>query len=508
MSTRVKNASRNMVWGLINKCIAILLPFIMRTVIIRILGTEYLGLDSLFTSVLQMLNVVELGFNSAIIFSMYKPIAEEDVSKICALLSFYRKIYRIVGAAILLIGLLLIPLLPYFIKGTIPNDLNLYILYLIYLFNTVAGYWSFAYKKVLLTAHQREDVNSIINIVIMLGRNTAQIILLVLTHNFYFYLITLVAGTAFENIYVALVTKRLYPQYVCKNELERKDKKEIKRQVKGLMIQKICATSRNSVDNIIISSMLGLTAVTLYGNYYSIMAGLHAMFLCITHAIEAGIGDSIATKDRNVNYQDMLRFDFMYMWLASIGTICLFCLYQPVIKLWMGEDLMLPIKTVILLAAYFYSLCAGDIRSLYTVGAGLWWEGRYRSILEAASNIVLNIVLGKYWGISGIIVATLFSIVIINWGYGSTIVHRFYFKKRTTLFYKNHIVYAVITCVAAGICYVICEQLPLVGIANIILRVSCCVLTGNGCFMIAFCHTNEWRENIKYIKYILKNIGW
>jgi len=503
MSIRTKNASRNMRWGLVNKCIAILFPFIMRTVIIRILGPEYLGLDGLFTSILQMLNIAELGFNSAIIFSMYKPIAENNSNQICALLSFYCKVYKVVGIVVLLFGLLMVPLLPFFIKGTIPSNLNLYVIYLIYLLNTVVGYWMFAYKKVLLTAHQREDINSIINTIVLAGKNIVQIILLFLTYNFYFYLIVLVLSTVLENLYVAMITKRLYPQYVCRGELKRSDKKEIKKQIKGLMIQKICSASRNSADSIIISSFIGLTAVTAYGNYYSILAGFHTIFLCITHAMTAGIGNSIATKDKEDNYQDMLKFNFMYMWLAGFGTTCLLCLYQPIIKLWIGEKLMFSQKIVALLALYFYSLCAGDIRTLYTVGSGLWWEGRYRSILEAISNIVLNIVLGKFWGISGIIIATLFSILVINLAYGSTIVHRFYFKKSTVLFYKNHIFYAIVTCLISGICYILCENLPFEGIINIFLRIICCFVVGNTCFVICFCKTKEYEEGMKYI---LKNV--
>ena len=157
---RTKNAVRNLVFGFINKMIIMLFPFVIRTIIIRELGAGYLGLGSLFTSILQVLNLAELGFSSAVVFCMYKPIAEKDSETICALLNLYKQIYRIIGIVILVIGLALTPFLPYLIKGTVPNGINIYILYYIYLFNTAITYFLFAYKSTLLVAHQRNDVVS------------------------------------------------------------------------------------------------------------------------------------------------------------------------------------------------------------------------------------------------------------------------------------------------------------------------------------------------------------
>ena len=181
---RRKNTIRNMIWGTVNRLIATVIPFITRTIIINQLGNEYLGLNSLFTSILQILNLTELGVSSAIVYFMYKPIAEKNEEKICALLNLYKKIYRIIGVVILLIGLILLPFLNYLISGDIPDDINIYILYLIYLFNTVVTYWLFAYKKSLLQAFQRNDIVSKVNSVLSIMQAILQMIIIFVFKNY------------------------------------------------------------------------------------------------------------------------------------------------------------------------------------------------------------------------------------------------------------------------------------------------------------------------------------
>ena len=189
--SRTKNAARNVLFGLINKIIVLLFPFAIRAIIIQTLGSEYLGLNSLFTSILQVLNLAELGFNSAVVYSMYKPIAENDTNTICALMNLYRKIYRIIGIIVVVVGLILLPFLSYLIKGSYPTDINIYILYIIYLFNTGLTYFLFAYKSALLTAHQRSDVISNVQSIAFILQYVIQIIILLKTKNYYMFVIVL-----------------------------------------------------------------------------------------------------------------------------------------------------------------------------------------------------------------------------------------------------------------------------------------------------------------------------
>lgn len=191
---RTKNAVRNMFFGLLLKVYQALMPFIMRTVMIYSLGVSYVGMNGLFTSVLQILNIAELGISSAMIFSMYEPIAKKNDKKICELLKLYRVYYLFIGTIILILGLILLPFLPKLISGKVPEDINIYYLFLLYLVSTVLSYWLFAYRSSLLEAHQRNDIISKIQIISSTIQFAVQIILLVIFKNYYLYIIAVSVG--------------------------------------------------------------------------------------------------------------------------------------------------------------------------------------------------------------------------------------------------------------------------------------------------------------------------
>lgn len=504
-NSRTKNAIRNITFGFINKLIVLLFPFIIRTVIIKTLGSEYLGLNSLFTSILQVLNLAELGFSSAIVYSMYKPIAEQDTKTICALMNLYKKIYNMIGIVIIVIGLALLPFLNYFIKGSYPNNINIYMLYLIYLANTAITYFLFAYKSALLTAHQRSDVTSNVQTVTCLLQYGLQIFILFVLKNYYLFIFIQIITTILNNISVAIITNKKYPQYKCNGQVEAETKKDIKKRVTGLMVQRICSTTRNSLDSIFISAFLGLNVVAMYSNYYSIMNAIIGIMGIITTAIIAGIGNSIVTETEEKNYKDMNNFNFIYMWLAGWCTICLACLYQPFMKLWMGEKYMFSYGVVVLFCIYFYSLKMGDIRAAYSDAKGLWYENRYRAIIESIANVILNIVLGKLFGVYGIIAGTLISLLIINFGYGSQILFQYYFvHQKMSDYFLRHGLYALVTLVIGVITYFLCSFITTNGISGITIKMIICVIIPNVLYLLVYHKTNIFKSSISIFKKKLK----
>ena len=239
IESRTKNATRNIIWGMLNKFASLVFPFILRTTIIHMLGSEYLGLNSLFTSVLNVLSLAELGFGSAMVYSMYKPIVENDSKTICALLNLYKKIYRRIGIIILFLGLLLLPFISYFINGDVPTDINIYQLYLIYLGNTVASYFLFAYRTSLLSAHQRSDILSKVSTLFTVLRSLLQFILLLAFKNYYLYAVQLLICTCLINIVDARIAAKMYPYYYCKGEIDNNLAKTIKSKVFALLSVKI-----------------------------------------------------------------------------------------------------------------------------------------------------------------------------------------------------------------------------------------------------------------------------
>ena len=401
----------------------------IRTVLIKKIGIEYAGLNSLFSSILQVLNLTELGFASAVVYSMYKPIAEDDKDTICALLNFYKRVYFIIGLVILVLGTAVTPFLPRLIKGNVPQNINIYVLYSIYLVNTSLSYLLFGYKNSLLNAHQRRDVISNILTITQGLMNICQLIILVTIKNYYLYVIMMPVFTVLNNVLVGIATKRMFPEYSCKGKLDISVKKDIRKKVAGLMISKLAQTSRNSFDSIFISAFLGLAMTTIYSNYLLVISAITGILNIVINSLQAGVGNTLQTETKEKNYENLKKFNLLYTLFVGWCTTCMLCMYQSFMELWLGKDFLLPFGAVVLLCLYFYILKAGDINSLYYNASGMWWHGKYRAITEALLNLLGNFILVKYIGIYGIVISTVITAIIGHFWNG-----QFLFK----LYYKNN----------------------------------------------------------------------
>ncbi|SEA56822.1 Membrane protein involved in the export of O-antigen and teichoic acid [Oribacterium sp. KHPX15] len=497
---RSKNTKKGVIAGTLNRVIAILFPFLIRTAMIHKMGVDYLGLNSLFSSILQVLSLSELGFSSAIIYSMYKPLAENDTDTVNALLFFYRKVYRVIGLFISLLGLLLLPLLPKLINGTVPPDINLYLIYLVYLFNTVISYFFYGYLSSVLNANQRIDIVSIVTILSQTVGYIGQLIVVLTISNYYIYALFLPLSTVINNLLTAYAVKKMYPEYRCAGEISQEQKLDIRKRVYGIMIEKVCGTTRNALDSICISAVVGLAATALYNNYFYISSSLTTIFYVVLNAMQPGIGNSMALDSEEKNYKDMAHLNFGYMLISGWSFVCLICLYQPFMTIWVGEKYLLPFSSVLLFSVYFYILRMGDIRSVYAQAAGLWWENRYLAVAESIVNVVLNITLVSFFGINGIIVATIISLFGINFCLSSGIVFKHYFKNgKLREFFGQHFVYAVVTGLVCTVTYQICDRLPFNGIILLFTRAMICVLVPAVAYMVAYIGFRFARESFNWI---------
>lgn len=501
METRSRNSVRNIISGMSNRFVQIALPFISRTVLIYTLGSEYLGLNSLFTSILMVLSLSELGIGSALVYSMYKPVAENDFYKIRALLSLYKKLFRIIGVVLFVLGSLVAPFLREIIKGDIPADINIYILYFIYLINTSVSYFVFAHKKALLTAYQRSDVLTNVNSIITIVLYVSQILLLLLFKNYYTFVIIYPLFTIAENLWIGYEAKKRYPDIECEGKVSQDDKNEIKQHVKGIALQQFCSTSRNSLDSIVISIYLGLNTIAMYSNYFYIMSSVHAFLYQIPNAIRAIVGNSVASESVDKNYDDFNSMYFLYMWISGWCTACLVCLYQPFMNLWVGSSLMFPMFTVALFCLYFTLLNMSDIIALYKDAAGLWWHGRYRVVIEAIANLILNFLLGYLWGVNGILLATIITMVFLGHGYGGWIVFHYYFKDKSYLkFIALQLLYLIIIGVVSLGSYWVCS---LLSETNAILRLVyialICLVVPNIFLLLLFWKLPHFKHAVRFL---------
>lgn len=502
---RKKNTVQNAIWGIINRIIALFGPFAVRTLIIYTMGTEYLGLSSLFSSILQVLNMADLGFSSAVAYCMYVPVAEDDSDTICALLNLFRKVYKIVGIVILVIGLMLMPFLKYLISGDVPADINIYWLYILYLMNTSISYLLCAYRSVLFSAFQREDVISKVYSALLIAEYAGQITVLIFLKNYYAYYIIVPVISVLNNIWIYILSKKSYPEYQPKGDIADSTKQIIKEKMSGIVISKFCGLTRNTFDSIIISAFAGLTAVAIYGNYYYILSNLSALLVIIVTSMRAGIGNSIVMDSVDKNYRDFNKFSFIYMWCISWCTICLLCLYQPFMKLWVHEENMFPFYMVVLFSIYFFGLCIGDIIESYSGAAGLWWENRRRSAGEAITNLVLNIAFGYFFGVFGIVLATIITLFLCNFIWKLFILFKYYFKEYSPWKYlKTYLGYIGALVISGSITLFICSLIDVNDFYNLILRGMICIILPNAIMYALHRKNKRFTEAAVFVSEIVK----
>lgn len=504
--SRTKNTLRIIRSGLISRMISIVLPFINRTIIIYFLGAEFTGLSSLFTSILSVLNIAELGFHSAVVYSMYEPVAKKDDQRVCELLTLYKRIYHFVGIFILALGMCIMPFLSKLINGSVPSGINLYVLYFLYLFNAVLSYLLFSYRESILMANQRQDISQTVRALVKVLQCILQMLVLIGTRNFYAYLIVEITCTGITNLALATETKKRFPQYECvKSKVSMPE--SIKKQVGGLLVGKICDKARNSFDSIILSAFFGLTTVAIYDNYYLIYSALYSIMLVLCNSMAASIGNSIITETVEKNYENLLKFSFIQAWISGWITICMLCIYQPFMRLWMGESLLFPEIDMILMCVYFYVINMNNIRNQFVSGTGMWWKLKSSYAIEAVANILLNIILGKIFGITGVILATILTIFFINFLWRTIVLFRNYFREMSLKsFLMGHLGWASAIIFAAVITYIVCTRVQFGLISQVLFNGILCVVLPNVILLALFFKTKQFKEAKSFGKKIFKHV--
>lgn len=426
---RFKNARNGFMIGNINYMLGVICPFIIRTIMLQCLGNEYLGLNSLFTSILQVLSLSELGVSTAISYYLYKPIAENDTYKINSILYFFKNTYRVIGMIILVISIVISFFLPKLIQGEIPHDINIYILFWIYVSNTVVSYFLFAYKKILLSANQRYDKEMLVAIVTSLFKYGVQILCLIIFRNYYVYVIVFPIATVLDNLICAYVVYKTYPDYKAQGLLERDEIHDIFKNTGGAFCSKIGSTVYLSVDNIVISSFLGLFILGTYNNYYYVISVFTMMFAVAHNAIRPIIGNYWVVEDMDNNWNKFKIINLAYMIATIIICAVCFTLLQKFELLWGGKGNYLGIDIVVYLVINFYISRITAIPVVYLEASGTLWQGKFVPLISAGLNLFLNIILVQLIGLPGIIISSIIAAILINVPGYLIVMNKYIFKK-------------------------------------------------------------------------------
>lgn len=505
--SRTNYSTINILAGMVGYFFNTILGYICRMVFVHYLPTDYLGVNGLFSNLISMLSLAELGIGGAIGFALYKPIAEDDTKKITSLMKFYGKAYRIIGLVIGSLGILMLPFLNIIIQDAPVIHENLSIIYLVFLFNTASSYF-FSYRGTLIVANQRSYVLSGIGYIISIVQSIVQIPILVLTHNYMMYLMVLTVGTLINNIIISIIAKKDYP-YIEDKEfvpLSKEEKRSLFVNVKALALDKIAAILVNNTDNLIITYFKGIASVGFTSNYLLLSSTLNSILGQIFGSITASVGNLNAsgTKERKLSF--FYTINLSNFWLFSWGAIGIIFISSDIVKLCFGEKYVMSFGIPLVIAINFYMLGMQNAVYIYENTLGLFKYVQYITLFTAGINLVLDFILGNNYGIIGIFAATAISRLLTNTWYVPYIVFKYGLKVNPFVYLKRYVQYLFVVFVEGGICYALCSLCHFSLPVNILIKIMICSFVPNIIVYVLYSGTPEGQEVVDIIKRIVGKV--
>ena len=493
---RTQNSLRNIVTGVITAVFTTVMPFAIRTLMTKTVGIEFLGFNNLFVSILQILNISELGIGSVMVYFLYGPAAEGNTERINAYLNLLHKVYMFIGVVVSVIGILITPFLKKFISGDVPVGSNVYLYFLLYLSAYVLQYYIFPEEITLVEAFQRKDISNRISFISNGVSYTIQIIVLICFHSYVYYLFAVIIQGLLAGLLRKYYGTKFFPEYKLCGELTLQEKKDVKLKVSSMIGHQMDEKMFNSIDNIFISSLIGLTAVAVYGNYFFVITAISLIFDMIYTAILSSLGNAVAVETCNENYSRFMKVFWIGSCLTGWASLCMLCLYQNFMYLWMGEENMLGMDMVVLFCVYFYLSQIRRTVVIFKNAAGMWWNDRFKPYISMGVDLLLDLFLIRMIGVKGAIISSIVCVGIIESPWETIVLFRDYFNISVKKYIIRLFVYSLINIGIISLVYLLCELLVSgAGISSIILRMLIC-LGSVALFMAIYWKTKEcqsWR---------------
>lgn len=498
--SRTENTIRNVKTGAIVQIINKIMAFVVRTVFIRVLNTEYLGVNGLFTNILTILSFAELGIGTAIIFSMYKPVAQNDKSKIKSLMQLYKKSYNTIGIIVFFLGICVIPFMNIIIKDAPNIKENIIFIYLLFLLNTVTSYF-FTYKKSIIYAHQKQSIIDNIDSMIYFVRSLFEILFLILTKNFIIYLVIQIIGTFCENIIVASKADKMYP-YLKEKEIYKLSKEESKgifENVKSLVIYKFGGVIMNGTDNILISSLVSVSTVGLCSNYILIINSVKSIIFSALNGVSASVGNLNAIGSSEQKEKIFYQITFVNYIICSFCAIAFIILLNPFIEMWLGKEYVMQMSIPISLAISFWVEGLRNPGYTYRTTLGLFKKAKITPYIGAITNVFLSVFLCRFIGVTGIFIATIIAQLVSYSWIDPYLIHKYEFRTSVKKYFTRYIIYSGVFIFNIIISLGVTSVVRVNGILEVIVKALLVCIIPNVINIGCFFKTDEFKEINKKI---------
>jgi Membrane protein involved in the export of O-antigen and teichoic acid len=496
--TRTAAYSKNLQASLFCHFITLVMSFISRSIFITYLGKEYLGLSGLFTNVLSIISLVELGLGQGIAQTLYKPIAQNNITELAGIMTFFQKAYNTIGVITGVLGLAAAPFLKLFVHE-LPNIPNIYIAYMIYVVHSAFSYF-FIPKRLLVIYDQRMYVTSILSGIFYTLVTVGQIFVLVFTGNYILYLVVRISLLILEDMSVSLYANKRYPFLKKKERVTKEYSRKLFRTVKALLCHKIGRVICRSTDSILISSRLGLSAMGMYSNYALILGACGSIIGLIIGASSAGVGNLGASAKEEKSEEVFRTIFFANFWLNTVCAIPLLTIINPIIAMWLGKDMLFSFGTVIVIIICFFVSNMRDPCLIFRNSYGLFHEERYKPLIEAAFNIILSLAFVGKFGVAGVYLGTVLSEVLVCVWFEPYVLYKYGFKLPVKKFAITYLSYFIVFIFISVCSFQLSLMISVPGISGVIYKGFFCFVFTNVALLLFFFNTKE----LKGLSAILK----
>ena len=502
--SRKRNAMLLSGMGMLNQIISNVAAFIYRTVFIHCLSVEYLGINGLFTNIIQIFSLAELGIGSVIIFRLYKPIKEDDIDQTSALMHFYKSFYQLMAILIVVVGVVLAPFLPYIIHDTseIPEDINLYVVYALYILQSATSYM-FAYRQALLDADQKGYINTAVQMFFTCLRYGVSILVLYFTRNYTLVLMIGIIVNLLGNIWIYVYVSHTYSDiFHNKTRLSKNEILQIYKDTGAMLCHRIGSTVVNSTDNIIMSMYVGTVAVGLYSNYYMIIQIIQNVMNNLLGSFTASIGNHALSVENKERYQLYKKLRFANMWISVFCTSSLYLLLNPFIEVVWGQELLFSTDIVFILCLNFFLYSSRIVNGSFSNASGMFVYDKARPLIEAALNLVISIILAQKMGISGVFLGTIISSLFTVWWREPYLLYKKVFEEKIRNYFGTYILWMALL-VVITICLDGCfSQMP-INILYLVVRFLICGIGINAVLALLMCRNQYFQYYVHLLRKII-----
>lgn len=494
-SSRVANSLRNIfaAWG--GQALSVIGSFVVRAVFVKCLAQEYVGLESLFSSVLTILALADLGIGSAIVYSLYEPLAKDDREAVKSLMRLFKRAYVLIGVVIIAVGALLAPHIGVLLGSDAPEIPLLEVYFFCFVLNTGISYF-FSYKGSLIIADQKSYVVYLIQYGFQLVLSVAQIAVLLLTKNYLLFLICMLASTLIQNICIAIAANKRYP-YILEKNIEPIDKdvlSGIKKNMFGLIVHRLAGVASTPVSNLVITAFINLATTSLYGNYLLITNALTRIVDRMFDSIIASVGNLSVEASEDRQYEVFKTTLFINAFIYAVISGGLLCSCNAFVTIWVGEDWLFPSYVVVFIVLMFYVKGLRSTGLTFTSAYGLYWYTKWKAVLEAIFLPLLAVILVRPLGIVGVFLASIISSLCISTVYEAWAVYRHGFHKPLRDYARLFSIYLMTGLASVGIAFAICEILPLTGVLAFLVKGFIGVCVPGAVYVVLFGRSREFKE--------------